>query len=138
MGPAARAARPRPAGRAGTHPTAAQRATFDRVSRTAALLDARFRIPGTAMRVGLDGLFGLIPGIGDTAMLVASAYIVIEAGRAGVRRRVLARMVANIVIDYVIGLVPLVGDLFDFAWKANLRNIRLMAEDLGLDTADRR
>src|SRR5690606_34730764 len=101
-------------------------------------LDARFAIPGTGMRFGLDGLFGLIPGVGDAALMVASAYIIVEAWRAGVGKATLLRMAANVAIDVAIGVIPVLGDLFDFAWKANLRNVRLMAEDLARRDAARR
>ena len=80
--------------------------------------------------MGLDGLLGLIPGIGDTATALVAAYIVLEAARLGVPKRTLARMIANVGIDYVVGLVPLIGDLGDFAWKANRRNARMLREHL--------
>ena len=103
---------------------------LQRVARLAYWLDDRFRIPGTRLRMGLDGLLGLIPGIGDTATALVAAYIVLEAARLGVPKRTLARMIANVGIDYVVGLVPLIGDLGDFAWKANRRNARMLREHL--------
>lgn len=103
---------------------------LQRVARLAYWLDDRFRVPGTRRRVGLDGLLGLIPGIGDTATALVASYIVLEAARLGVPRGMLRRMLANVGIDYVIGLVPLVGDLADFAWKANRRNARMLHEHL--------
>jgi hypothetical protein len=90
---------------------------LQRVARLAYWLDDRFRIPGTRLRMGLDGLLGLIPGIGDTATALVAAYIVLEASRLGVPKGTLARMIANVGIDFIIGLVPLAGDLGDFAWK---------------------
>ena len=98
--------------------------------RLADWLDARFRIPGTNWRFGLDGLIGLAPGIGDTLTTLASLYLVAEAWRLGVGKRTLARMIANVAIDSVIGAVPVAGDLFDFVWKANRRNIALLERDL--------
>jgi hypothetical protein len=103
---------------------------LQRVARLAYWLDDRFRVPGTRLRVGLDGLLGLIPGIGDTATALVGAYIVLEAARLGVPKAMLARMIANLGIDYIAGLVPLVGDLGDFAWKANRRNARMLRDHL--------
>jgi hypothetical protein len=101
-----------------------------RIDRLADLLDSRFRIPGTGIRFGLDGLLGLVPGIGDTLVLLPSAWLVWRGWHLGVPRRDLARMAANTGTDYVIGLVPIVGDLFDIAFKANLRNARLLRRAL--------
>lgn len=101
-----------------------------RVARLAYWLDDRFRIPGTGRRVGLDGLVGLIPGIGDTATTLVAAYIVAEAARLGVPKRTIARMLANVGVDFAIGLVPLIGDLADLTWKANRRNARLLHDHL--------
>ena len=103
---------------------------LQRVARLAYWLDDRFRIPGTRRRIGIDGLLGLIPGIGDTATALIASYIVLEAARLGVPRAMLARMLANVGIDYAIGLVPLVGDLADLAWKANRRNARMLRDHL--------
>jgi Domain of unknown function (DUF4112) len=103
---------------------------LQRVARLAYWLDDRFRIPGTRLRVGLDGLLGLIPGIGDTATALVATYIVLEAARLGVPKRTLAHMLANVGVDYIVGLVPLVGDLGDFGWKANRRNARMLHDHL--------
>jgi Domain of unknown function (DUF4112) len=107
-----------------------QEIALQRVARLAYWLDDRFRIPGTRRRIGLDGLLGLIPGIGDTATALLAAYIVLEAVRIGVPKNMIARMLANVGIDYALGLVPLVGDLADFAWKANRRNARMLRDQL--------
>lgn len=90
------------------------------------LMDDAFQLPGTSYRIGWDGLIGLIPGVGDAATTLLSAYIVWEVKRLGVPRWTLARMVANIGIDFLVGLVPALGDVFDFAWKANRRNLTLL------------
>jgi hypothetical protein len=103
---------------------------LQRVARLAYWLDDRFRIPGTRRRIGIDGLLGFVPGIGDTATALIASYIVLEAARLGVPKAVLARMVANVGIDYVVGLVPLVGDLADLGWKANRRNARMLRDHL--------
>jgi Domain of unknown function (DUF4112) len=103
---------------------------LQRVARLAYWLDDRFRIPGTRLHLGLDGLLGLIPGIGDTATALIASYLVLEAARLGVPKRTLARMIANVGVDYIVGLVPLLGDLGDFAWKANRRNARMLHDHL--------
>ena len=90
------------------------------------LLDEQFRIPGTTYRVGLDGLLGLIPGIGDAAGALLSTYILYEAIRLGAPSTVLLRMLANIGIDTVGGAIPIVGDIFDMAWKTNKKNAALL------------
>lgn len=109
-----------------------------RLRRLAGWLDARFGIPGTPWRFGLDSLIGLIPGIGDGATAVASLYIVAEGHKLGVRKRTTARMLFNVAVDAVLGLVPLLGDLFDVGWKANLRNVRLIEDDLARRAGGRR
>src|SRR5678815_1063169 len=93
------------------------------------------RIPGTRYRVGLDGLLGLIPGVGDAAGALLSAYILYEAIRLGASSTVLLRMIANIGIDTVGGAIPIVGDIFDMAWKANKKNACLLYTS---DAADER
>jgi hypothetical protein len=107
----------------------------ERLTYLAHLLDDRFRIPGTRHRIGLDGLIGLVPGIGDAATTLVSLYIVLEARRLGLPATKLARMGLNVGVDALLGAVPLVGDLFDVAWKANRRNLWLVLEHL--DAASR-
>lgn len=80
--------------------------------------------------IGIDGLLGLVPGFGDLAGAVVSMAIVMRAVRAGVPRVAIARMVVNIAIDALLGAVPLAGDLFDFAYKANLKNFRIYHQSL--------
>ena len=101
-------------------------ARLKRVRLLSRLLDEQFRIPGTTQRVGLDGLIGLIPGVGDAAGTLLSAYILYEAIRLGAPPSVLLRMAANIGIDAVVGAIPVAGDLFDIVWKANKRNATLL------------
>ncbi len=93
-------------------------------------MDSRFHVPGTNWRFGLDGLVGLIPGIGDAAGTLVSLYILAEAWRLGVRKRTIGRMIGNIALDSLIGAVPVAGDLFDFVWQSNARNLRLIERDL--------
>ena len=92
------------------------------------LLDDLFRIPGLGWRVGLDALVGLIPGVGDTATTLASLYILTSAVRYRVPKVTLLRMGLNLGIDYAIGSLPLVGDLFDAWWKSNQMNIDLLRQ----------
>jgi hypothetical protein len=98
----------------------------DRLRRIAWLLDDLVRVPGTSRRVGLDPVLGLVPGGGDIAGGALSAYIVIAAARLGAPPSVILRMGWNIVVDAVLGAVPLLGDLFDAWWKANRRNVALL------------
>jgi hypothetical protein len=103
---------------------------LNRLRRIARLLDAQFGIPGTGWRFGADSLLGLVPGLGDTATALVSLYILVEAHRLGVRPSTLLRMGWNVALDLGLGAVPLVGDIFDFFWKSNLRNIELLERDL--------
>lgn len=93
-------------------------------------LDSKFAIPGTGIRIGLDGLIGLVPGIGDTLTAGLSALIILDAHRKGARKRTLVRMVSNSAVDLVIGAIPLVGDLFDFAYKSNVKNVQMLKQEL--------
>ncbi|PTN12781.1 DUF4112 domain-containing protein [Nitrosomonas aestuarii] len=90
------------------------------------LLDDSIRIPGTQLRFGLDGLIGLIPGIGDAAGAIISSHILVQAAQMGVPKSLLLKMAFNIGLDAVLGAVPVLGDLTDFVWKANQRNVQLM------------
>ncbi len=105
---------------------AARRAELHRIQQLADLLDSRFRIPGTRWNIGLDGLIGLIPGIGDAATGLVSLAIVAWAARLGAPKSVLLRMLANVGADVALGSVPIVGDLFDIGFKANRRNADLL------------
>ena len=92
-------------------------------------LDRRFTLPVVGP-VGLDGVIGLVPGIGDAATAGLSGYLMLEAHRAGARKRVLARMAGNVGIDFLLGLVPVVGDVADFFHKANTKNVALLKREL--------
>jgi Domain of unknown function (DUF4112) len=94
------------------------------------LLDAAFEIPGTKFRVGLDPLVGLIPVVGDLIGMLIGGYIIMLAARLGVPRAVLGRMLINVAADTVLGAVPVAGDVLDAAWKANLKNARLLDQAL--------
>lgn len=90
------------------------------------LLDNSIKIPGTSWRIGLDGIIGLIPGIGDLAAGGLSTYILYQALKLKVPRAIIARMALNVLLESVIGVIPILGDLFDFVFKANQRNVNLM------------
>jgi hypothetical protein len=92
----------------------------------ARLLDAQFGIPLTRWRFGLDGLLGLIPGAGDIATALVGAYGLVVAYKLGAPASLHARMLVNLLLDAGIGTIPIAGDLFDFAFKANIRNQRLL------------
>jgi len=94
------------------------------------ILDDWFRIPGTSIRFGLDGIIGLVPGLGDVLAGLASCILVVAAWFRGVPYVTLLRMVVNLAIDVVIGAIPILGDAFDIAWKANRRNYELMTRHL--------
>jgi hypothetical protein len=111
--------------------------TLVRVQRLARLLDTSIALPG-GMRVGWDAVIGLIPGVGDGASAVLSAYIVLQAVRLGASREVLLRMVGNVALEALVGAVPFLGDLFDAAFKANVRNVRLLEQHLAIPGATRR
>lgn len=98
----------------------------------AELLDSWFTIPGTKIKFGLDPIIGLVTGIGDLAGASLSVYFMFYATRMGATSTVLLRMFMNIMADLTIGSIPILGDLFDVAWKANLRNVKLL-EKLGED-----
>ena len=89
-------------------------------------LDSKFRVPGLGIRFGLDGLIGLIPGVGDLATTGMSAVFVADALKMGARKRVVAKMAANVALDMTLGAIPVVGDLFDFAFRSNTKNLALL------------
>lgn len=89
-------------------------------------LDEAFEIPGVRIRLGWDGLIGLIPGVGDLVTTLLSVYVMYLALAAGAPNSLLARMAINVATDSLLGSVPLLGDLFDIAWKSNRRNVQLM------------
>ncbi|MBK1705216.1 hypothetical protein CKO40_11850 [Halochromatium glycolicum] len=100
-----------------------------RLRRLSHSLDSAIALPG-GYRVGWDGAIGLIPGIGDLVGAALSSYIVLEARRLGVPLVVLLHMSINVLIETAVGVIPVVGDLFDFIWKANRRNVQLLESHL--------
>ena len=94
------------------------------------VLDDVFRVPGTRIRFGLDGVVGLIPGVGDAATGALAAYLAARAWDMGMPAGVILRMAANVGVDLAVGSIPLAGDLFDVAFKANRRNVELLKREL--------
>jgi hypothetical protein len=112
-----------------------------RIAFIARLLDELITIPGTRRRLGLDSIVGLIPGFGDVASAAVGGWVILEAARFRIPRVVLARMVVNTLVDLVIGIVPIAGDLFDVVFKSNSRNLALFrrhATDPGAGTSEHR
>ena len=99
---------------------------FERLRQIAELLDGQFRVPGTNVEFGLDALIGMVPGIGDILSGGISLWLIREARRLGAPRWLVARMMWNVAVDVTVGIVPLVGDVFDMAWKANRKNMELL------------
>jgi hypothetical protein len=104
----------------------------------ARLLDEAIEIPGTSWRIGIDPLVGLVPGIGDLVGALLSTWILLAGVRLGAPGSLIARMALNVAIDAIVGSVPIAGDLADFAWKANVRNVRLLETWLGRPAPTRR
>lgn len=96
------------------------------VEHVARLMDSQFRLPGTRFRFGLDPLLGLLPVVGDLSSTVVSVALLLTMMRHGASGAVVVRMVLNILIDTVIGAIPLIGNVFDFAYKSNERNVALL------------
>jgi len=102
----------------------------ERLRAMSRLLDNAFTVPGTRYRFGLDALIGLVPGLGDAVSALFSGYLILQASRLGAPKSVVSRMVANVAVDTVVGWVPLLGDLFDVAWKSNIKNMALLEDHL--------
>ncbi len=106
------------------------RAVRQRVEAMEKLLEGLFVIPGINRRVGLDSIIGLVPVIGDFATAAMGSYIIWEARNLGMSKFQLARMAGNLGVDTLLGAVPLVGDLFDFVWKSNTMNLKMIRKHL--------
>jgi len=102
-----------------------------RLKFVARLMDNSIEVPGLKSKVGLDPIIGLIPGVGDAITTAISLYIVYEGYKLGATQNQIARMIGNVAVDALVGTVPVLGDLFDFAFKANQRNLKI----LGIDPA---
>ncbi len=100
------------------------------IDKLAELLDSKFRLPGTGFRFGLDSLIGLIPGVGDAITGGLGLWIIHRARQEGASGFLLVRMVWNLLVDMVLGAIPLIGDIFDFAFKSNTKNAQLLQRHL--------
>ncbi|MEP1230619.1 MAG: DUF4112 domain-containing protein [Litorimonas sp.] len=107
---------------------ALQWAQLNQLEAIARLMDAQFAVPFTPIRLGLDTLIGLVPGVGDTISFGVAGYIIFQAARLGVNSAQLLRMVFTSFVDWLIGLVPIIGDIFDIGWRSNLRNTTYLRE----------
>ncbi|TGE06092.1 DUF4112 domain-containing protein [Hymenobacter fodinae] len=96
------------------------------VERVSHLMDSQFRVPGTSWRFGLDPLMGLIPVVGGLPSLAISGVLILTMMRHGASGQLVIRMLLNVIFDTIIGAIPVVGNIFDFAYKANDRNVRLL------------
>ena len=121
-----------------SHPQSASVRTGDRsrtdtvrhLRRLSHLLDNAIPIPGTKYRLGLDPILGLLPGGGDVAGAALSAYIVYRAAQMGLPTETVRQMAGNVLIEMLVGIFPVLGDLFDVGWKANVRNVKLLEEHI--------
>lgn len=111
---------------------------LDRMRRLADSLDSRFRVPGTPVRFGWDSILGLVPGLGDAMTVLPALYMIQQANRMGVRRAALTRMAGNAGIDFAVGSVPVLGDVFDLFFKGHRRNIALLERELGVAASTER
>lgn len=102
---------------------------LQRLRKFSRLLDSSIPLPG-GYRIGIDGFLGLIPGVGDIAGGLASSYIIIEAAQLGASTTTLLRMVFNVLLESLVGVIPFLGDVFDFIWKANDKNFALLEKQL--------
>ncbi|MGB2926118.1 MAG: DUF4112 domain-containing protein [Limnothrix sp.] len=102
---------------------------LQRIKSLSKLLDNAIAIPGTKFKIGLDSIIGLVPAVGDYLTLFVSAYIVYEAAQLGATKETITKMAGNVLVDGVVGSVPVVGDLFDFVWKSNEKNLALLEKD---------
>ena len=101
-------------------------ARLEQLRKFAELLDGQFRVPGTNIEFGLDAIIGLVPVVGDLVAGGLSMWLVSEARRLGAPQWLIARMIWNVGVEVAVGAVPLVGDMFDVAWKANRKNVQLL------------
>jgi hypothetical protein len=106
--------------------TQGQQARLVALRRVAELMDSAFVLPGTAYRIGLDPIIGLVPWIGDLVSPLFTVALLWQARDLRIPKVVLGRMMFNAAVDAIIGAIPFAGDLFDFGWKANLRNMALL------------
>ena len=119
-----------------THTEAAETVTGEhahrarRIAKVANAFDSKFEVPGIGLKLGYDSILGLVPGIGDAITSAAGGYIIYEAARAGARKRILARMLLNTVLDSTVGAIPVIGDAFDMLFRSNTRNAKLALAEM--------
>jgi hypothetical protein len=106
----------------------ARRARIEQLRAAAEWMDGQFHIPGTNIQFGFDAIIGLVPGVGDIICGALSMWLIREAQQLGAPKWLIAKMVWNVAIEVTVGAVPVVGDLFDVAWKANRKNIKLLSD----------
>ncbi|MDO3382019.1 DUF4112 domain-containing protein [Gilvimarinus algae] len=109
---------------------AEQQARLARLDKFSRFTDSSLSVPFTNFRIGTEAVLGLLPVVGDLAGLLLSGYVLLEAHRAGASRRVKVRIMINMAIDFLGGLIPIAGDVFDAFFKANTRNTKLLREYL--------
>lgn len=109
---------------------------LNRIRRLSRLMDAAFRIPGIGVKVGLDPIIGLVPGMGDLIATVISAYIILQAAQFQLPTSTLTKMVRNVVLEFFVGMIPLLGDIFDAFFKSNVRNLALLEAHLTANSPD--
>lgn len=114
---------------------AQQRAMLVRLDKFSRFTDSSIGLPFTRFKIGVEAIIGLVPGVGDLIGLLMSGYVLLEARRAGASTKVRRRMLRNVGIDFVGGLIPVVGDAFDAVYKANTRNTRLLRDFLNSQLA---
>lgn len=100
------------------------------LERIAQWMDAKFLIPGTPIRFGLDSLIGLLPVVGDSSTLLVALYLTAKARALDLPKHIHLQMYFNAFIDWLIGLIPFLGDIFDIGFKANLRNVALIRKHI--------
>ena len=122
----------------GTHNTPSEDEVERQLEALSRWMDSVLRIPGVGWRIGLDPIIGAFFGVGDTVTSLVSLYMFTTAWRFGLSRITLTRMALNIAVDWLIGSIPIVGDLFDIWWKANVRNYELLRGRLDADAAQKR
>jgi hypothetical protein len=110
----------------GSSPEARPSSPVEQLEALAWLLDSSIPVPGLPFRVGLESLLGLIPVVGDAIGALISSYILMVGAKMGVPRVTLMRMGLNVLVEAAVGVVPVLGDVFDFAWKANKKNVELL------------
>lgn len=110
--------------------TSSRLKSLNRIRRLSRLMDTAFGIPGTKFKIGLDPIIGLIPGAGDAITTAISAYILIQAARFRLPGKIFRQMVFNILLEAAVGTVPVLGDIFDAAYKSNIRNLALLEAHL--------